>query len=172
MVLASLLRGVWERDNYQPTCPILLHNWLFIRLRLIFQTISCGDSKAMTPDSGRVSIPSWKLELMKNRRNSRTSASFSHYDRSRRPETLKTPAREDDNAKPRDIINFFNRKTSIDVARVNVCSSRSFRERRGAGDVGTMSCRPGGGMWQWCEPAGEAPDAWCGLSFISLNNWR
>ena len=111
----------------------------------------------MTPDSGRVSIPSWKLELMKNRRNSRTSASFSHYDRSRRPETLKTPAREDDNAKPRDIINFFNRKTSIDVARVNVCSSRSFRERRGAGDVGTMSCRPGGGMWpgpggQPCQP--------------------
>ena len=68
----------------------------------------------MGPDTGRVSVPSWKLELIKNRRNSRTSASFSHYDRSRRPEPLKSPASVESTAKPRDIINFFNRNTSID----------------------------------------------------------
>ena len=90
---------------------------------------------------------------MRNRRNSRTSASFSHYDRSRRGETV--AGGEDDNAKPRDIINFFNRKTSIDVARVNVCSSRSFRERRGAGELLTRAwAGPGGGMWS--GPGGPA----------------
>ena len=101
----------------------------------------------MGPDTGRVSVPSWKLELIKNRRNSRTSASFSHYDRSRRPEPLKSPASVESTTKPRDIINFFNRNTSIDVARVNVCSSRSFRERRGAAGEITRAWPGAAGMW-------------------------
>ena len=88
----------------------------------------------MGPDTARVSIPSWKLELIKNRRNSKTSASFSHYDRARRPErflTSQSSIPEDSPARPSDLIKFFNKTT--DVARRNLSSSRSFSApRRGA----------------------------------------
>ena len=103
----------------------------------------------MGPDSGRVSIPSWKLELIKNRRNSKTSASFSHYDRSRRPERFqssKTSIPEEAPARPSDLIKFFNKTT--DVARLNLSSSRSFSApRRGAEMLATR---------EPAEPAGPA----------------
>ena len=111
----------------------------------------------MGPDTGRVSIPSWKLELMKNRQNSKTSASFSYYDRSRKPESHQMSTDQEDAppAKPQDIIKFFNSNTatSIDVARVNVSRSRSVRERRGAAGVGTRVSPGGPGMWS--VPGGE-----------------
>ena len=118
----------------------------------------------MGPDTARVSIPSWKLELIKNRRNSKTSASFSHYDRSRRPERFlssQSSIPEDSPARPSDLIKFFNSTT--DVARRNLSSSRSFSTppRRGAEMLVTREPQPAqpgarregmsggpGGAWQ------------------------
>ena len=99
----------------------------------------------MGPDTARVSIPSWKLELIKNRRNSKTSASFSHYDRSRRPERFlssQSSIPEDSPARPSDLIKFFNSTT--DVARRNLSSSRSFSTppRRGAEMLVTREPQP------------------------------
>lgn len=106
----------------------------------------------MGPDTGRVSIPSWKLELIKNRRNSKTSASFSHYDRAIRPERFQSSNSsipEDSPARPSDLIKFFNKTT--DVARRNLSSSRSFSApRRGAEMFGTTG---GGGGGEPAVPA-------------------
>lgn len=74
-------------------------------------------------------IPAWKLEIIKNRRKNKSSASFSHYDRTntrtvRHEETSQNGLTGVSSVKTQDIINFFNKST--DVARVNLSSSRSF----------------------------------------------
>ena len=71
-------------------------------------------------------VPAWKLQIIKNRKKNKSSASFSCYDRSPRPRTVSSeePA-GDGSAKTQDIIKFFNKST--DGARLNLSSSRSFR---------------------------------------------
>ena len=75
------------------------------------------------------STPAWKLELIKKKKRSSTSSSFSHFDRSRKTSQL---VEERDGCpsvtsptKTKDIINFFNKTT--DVAVPNLSPKRSLR---------------------------------------------
>lgn len=136
-------------------------------------------------------IPAWKLEIIKNRAGNKSSASFSHYDRTRtvRPQP-QTESGQNEAVKTQDIIKFFNKSTD---GSTRLSSSRSFscgqHQRQGwaASGVGTRDRREqqapasspgrrdrdsGTGMWSGDSEPGPVqqrrqPDDDSGVSCVS-----